>query len=89
MAVKTWYRASGVVGAVHDKTDGNPFFVQEVVKHLVETGALVERSWSLMPGTPRIGPIDTTGLLGAISTTSASAIASPTPGAGLASSTPT
>ncbi len=35
--------ASGVVAAVHDKTDGNPFFVQEVVRHLVETGALVER----------------------------------------------
>ena len=44
---------------------------------------------SRMPGTPRIVPIDTTGLLGAISTMSASAIASATPGAGLASSTPT
>jgi DNA-binding SARP family transcriptional activator/tetratricopeptide (TPR) repeat protein len=35
--------ASGVVAAVHAKTDGNPFFVQEVVRHLVETGALVVR----------------------------------------------
>jgi DNA-binding SARP family transcriptional activator/tetratricopeptide (TPR) repeat protein len=34
--------ASAVVAAVHGKTDGNPFFVQEVVRDLLESGALVE-----------------------------------------------
>ena len=52
------------------------------------TGAGVSRSASRMPGTARIVPMLTTGLLGASSTTSASAIDSGTPGAGLASSRP-
>ena len=41
-----------------------------------------------MPGTARIGPIDTTGFDGASRTTSAAAIASVTPGAGAAASMP-
>ena len=44
---------------------------------------------ALMPGTARIGPMDTTGLEGGNSTKSASAIASSTPGAGAAASAPT
>jgi len=32
-----------VVGAVHEHTDGNPFFVEEVLRHLIETGVLFER----------------------------------------------
>ena len=44
---------------------------------------------SLMPGTARIGPIETTGLDGGKSTKSASAMASSTPGAGTARSAPT
>ena len=32
-----------VVGTVHEHTDGNPFFVEEVLRHLIETGVLVER----------------------------------------------
>ncbi len=52
------------------------------------TGAGVARSASRIPGTPRMVPIETTGLLGPTSTTSASAIASTTPGAGFASSMP-
>src|SRR5262249_33717211 len=31
------------VTALHDETDGNPFFAQEVVAHLVETGAIFRR----------------------------------------------
>ena len=40
--------------AVYDETEGNPFFVAEVLRHLVETGAVVRREarWSLSdPGT--------------------------------------
>src|SRR5688500_10493801 len=44
-----------------------------------------DRNASLTPGSARIGPIDTTGLLGQTITVSASSIASSTPGAGLAS----
>jgi predicted ATPase len=28
---------------VHEHTDGNPFFVEEVLRHLIETGVLFER----------------------------------------------
>src|SRR3954451_3263357 len=50
------------------------------------TGAAVLRTASAMPGTARIVPTLTTGLLGGNSTTSQSAIASTTPGAGRAAS---
>jgi DNA-binding SARP family transcriptional activator/tetratricopeptide (TPR) repeat protein len=33
----------GVVNTVHERTDGNPFFVEEVMRHLIETGVLFER----------------------------------------------
>src|SRR4051794_8757396 len=52
------------------------------------TGAGVVRTASPMPGTDRIAPMLTTGLLGGSSTTSASWIASTTPGAGLAAGAP-
>lgn len=32
-----------VVRAIHGETDGNPFFAEEVVRHLVESGALSDR----------------------------------------------
>ena len=32
-----------LVGTVHEHTDGNPFFVEEVLRHLIETGILYER----------------------------------------------
>jgi class 3 adenylate cyclase len=38
-----------VLAALHHETDGNPFFVEELVRHLVETDALPrerERSWA-------------------------------------------
>ena len=35
--------AASVVSAVHEQTDGNPFFVEEVMRHLIETGLLFER----------------------------------------------
>ena len=40
--------AASVVSAVHEQTDGNPFFVEEVMRHLIETGLLFERGgrWS-------------------------------------------
>ncbi len=31
------------VNALHEETDGNPFFAEEVVNHLVETGAIFQR----------------------------------------------
>jgi len=34
---------SGLVGTVHEQTGGNPFFVEEVMRHLIETGVLFER----------------------------------------------
>ena len=46
------------------------------------------RNASRTPGTPRMMPIDTTGLLGGRSTTSARRIASSTPGAAVARSSP-
>ncbi|HEX5608925.1 MAG TPA: AAA family ATPase [Solirubrobacterales bacterium] len=38
----------GLVGTVHERTEGNPFFVDEVMRHLIETGVLFERDgrWS-------------------------------------------
>ena len=53
------------------------------------TGAGLARRASRIPGTARIGPIETTGLLGATRIRSAAAIASATPGAGRADSMPT
>ena len=32
---------AGVVGALLDETGGNPFFIEEVLRHLLESGALV------------------------------------------------
>ena len=53
------------------------------------TGAAVARRASAIPGTARITPIETTGLLGGRSTTSASDSASRTPGAGVEVAAPT
>lgn len=36
-------RARALARAVHQQTDGNPFFVGEVLRHLRETGALYQR----------------------------------------------
>jgi hypothetical protein len=52
------------------------------------TGAAVPRRASRTPGTPRMIPIDTTGLLGGRITRSAHRIASSTPGAAAARSSP-
>ena len=32
-----------LVGTVHEHTDGNPFFVEEVLRHLIESGIVFER----------------------------------------------
>jgi predicted ATPase len=43
------YEASaGLVSTVFEHTEGNPFFVEEVMRHLIETGVLFERGgrWS-------------------------------------------
>ena len=32
-----------LVGTVHGHTDGNPFFVEEVLRHLIESGVVFER----------------------------------------------
>ncbi|HZO06222.1 MAG TPA: hypothetical protein VFB52_07525, partial [Solirubrobacterales bacterium] len=34
---------AALVGTVHEHTEGNPFFVEEVMRHLIETGVLFER----------------------------------------------
>ena len=34
--------AVGLAHAVHRETDGNPFFVSEVLRHLLETGAIYQ-----------------------------------------------
>jgi DNA-binding SARP family transcriptional activator len=34
---------ASLVGAVHEHTDGNPFYVEEVLRHLIETGVVFER----------------------------------------------
>ncbi len=47
-------RTKQLAEAVHAETEGNPFFVVEVLRHLVETGAVVRRQgrWSVAdPGT--------------------------------------
>lgn len=31
------------VGALHAESEGNPFFVEEIVRHLIETGTIVQR----------------------------------------------
>jgi len=31
------------IQAVHEQTEGNPFFIEEVLRHLAETGAIVQR----------------------------------------------
>ena len=49
IALHAGYEASsGMVGTVHAHTEGNPFFVEEVMRHLIETGVLFERGgrWS-------------------------------------------
>jgi DNA-binding SARP family transcriptional activator len=41
--IEAWVGAdatAGLVTAVHDETGGNPFFIEEVLRHLVESGAL-------------------------------------------------
>lgn len=47
-------QSRAMADAVHAETEGNPFFVGEVLRHLVETGAVVRRDgrWSVAdPGT--------------------------------------
>jgi class 3 adenylate cyclase len=43
--------------AIHDETDGNPFFVREVLRHLVETGGIAERDgrWAPTMDIDRLG----------------------------------
>ena len=42
---------SALVQTIHSETDGNPFFVEEVVRHLIETGLMFEHG----PAPARIG----------------------------------
>jgi tetratricopeptide (TPR) repeat protein len=43
--------------AIHDETDGNPFFLREVLRHLVETGGIAERDgrWGPTVDIDRLG----------------------------------
>jgi tetratricopeptide (TPR) repeat protein len=49
-----------VVGTVYEHTGGNPFFVEEVLRHLIETGVLVERDgrWTSALTSDEIGVPD-------------------------------
>jgi tetratricopeptide (TPR) repeat protein len=48
---------SALVHAVHGATEGNPFFVEEVMRHLIETGVLFERDgrWASALGVDEMG----------------------------------
>ncbi len=43
--------------AIHDETDGNPFFIREVLRHLTETGGIAERDgrWGPTVDIDRLG----------------------------------
>ena len=41
-----------LAGAIHDETEGNPFFVKEVLQHLTETGALHQQDGRWVAGLP-------------------------------------
>jgi len=42
--------------AIHTETEGNPFFVREILRHLGETGAWEDRrSWRTAAGLPELG----------------------------------
>ena len=49
-----------LVGTMHEHTDGNPFFVEEVLRHLIETGVLFERGgrWTSALTSDEIGVPD-------------------------------
>ena len=44
--------APGVIDAIHRHTEGNPFFLEEILRHLIETGAIssVAGSWVVERG---------------------------------------
>jgi DNA-binding SARP family transcriptional activator/tetratricopeptide (TPR) repeat protein len=48
---------SGLVDVVHEHTEGNPFFVEEVMRHLIETGVVFERDgrWTSAMAPDEIG----------------------------------
>ncbi len=41
-----------LAAAIHDETEGNPFFVKELLRHLTETGALAHRDGRWVTGLP-------------------------------------
>ena len=49
--------AADLARLLHDETEGNPFFMGQVLRHLVETGAIVERDgrWVRGAGADEIG----------------------------------
>jgi predicted ATPase len=52
LLIESWVGAeatAGLVTAVHDETGGNPFFIEEVLRHLLESGALrrADGRWEL------------------------------------------
>ena len=61
--------------AIHDETDGNPFFLREVLRHLVETGGIAERDgrWAATVDIDRLGIPE-----GVATSSAAASAASPT-----------
>ncbi len=51
------HASAGLVGAVQDETGGNPFFIEEVLQHLLESGALTidDAGWQLARPVREIG----------------------------------
>ncbi|MGH9004740.1 MAG: hypothetical protein ACRDYV_16570, partial [Acidimicrobiia bacterium] len=41
-----------LAGVIHEETEGNPFFVKEVLRHLSETGAVHHRDGRWVTGLP-------------------------------------
>ncbi len=50
--------AKELAAAVHDETEGNPFFVGELFRHLAESGALVNDGQRVAPRGQRLGDVD-------------------------------
>jgi eukaryotic-like serine/threonine-protein kinase len=43
-----------LVAAIHRETEGNPFFIEEILRHLIETGALTRHDGRWVVGAPSV-----------------------------------
>jgi len=47
-------RGASLAAAIHRETEGNPFFIEEVLRHLIETGSLTRREGRWAPSVASI-----------------------------------